>query len=46
MAELNLLNAKYIIAVIIAPPILSIISVWIPALLASQKEPADILRID
>ncbi len=46
ISELNLLNIKYILAVLIAPPILSIISVWIPALLASQKEPADILRID
>ncbi len=46
IVDLNLLNIKYILAVLILPPILSIISVWIPALLASQKEPADILRID
>ena len=39
-----LLSPKIVFAALISAPLLSVLASWIPAFLASQKDPADILR--
>ncbi len=41
---LTLLSPKIVLAALISAPLLSVLASWIPAFLASQKDPADILR--
>ena len=41
---LALLSPKIVLAALISAPLLSVLASWIPAFLASQKDPADILR--
>ena len=41
---LALLSPKIVFAALISAPLLSVLASWIPAFLASQKDPADILR--
>ena len=38
------LKVEYVVAALIAAPVLAILSSWLPAQLASQQDPAEILR--
>jgi len=42
----NLMSGPYWITPLIAAPLLAVAAAWLPALIAAQKDPADVLRND